>query len=46
MKEKTKSVQINEQVHNMAKLYCEKKFLKLGKFIEKLILKEVKDSNE
>lgn len=46
MKDKTKSVQINEQVHNKAKVYCEKKFLKLGKFVEKLILKEIEDNNE
>ena len=43
LKEKTKSVQINENVHTKAKLYCKKKFLKLGGFIEELILRELND---
>ena len=45
IKEKTKSVQISENVHNLAKEYCTKKFLKLGGFIEELIIKELKNLN-
>lgn len=39
--ERTKSVQISEDVHNKAKEYCQDKFLKMGKFIETLILREI-----
>lgn len=39
---KTKSVQINENVHDLAKQYCKERFLKLGGFIEELIIKELK----
>jgi hypothetical protein len=45
IKEKTKSIQISENVHNLAKEYCTKRFLKLGGFIEELILKELKNLN-
>lgn len=46
VKDKTKSVQISENVHTLAKEYCAKKFLKMGRFIEELIIKELtKDSN-
>ncbi len=41
VKEKTKSIQITEDVHNRAKLFCKKKALKIGRFIEDLITKEL-----
>lgn len=41
LKEKTKSVQIKEDIHVRAKDYCNKKALKLGRFIEELINKEL-----
>jgi hypothetical protein len=40
-KEKTKSIQISEDVHTRAKLFCSKKALKIGRFIEELIIKEL-----
>lgn len=45
LKQKTKSIQISDEVHNKAKEYCRKKFLKLGGFIEELIIKELKNLN-
>jgi hypothetical protein len=45
LKEKTKSIQISENVHNLAKEYCTKKFLKLGGFIEEIIIKELNNLN-
>jgi hypothetical protein len=44
-KNKTKSVQINEDIHDKAKTYCKKRFLKMGGFIEELILNELKRKN-
>ena len=41
LKEKTKSVQISEDIHTRAKLFCNKKALKIGRFIEDLITKEL-----
>jgi hypothetical protein len=41
LKEKTKSVQITEDIHNRAKSFCNKKALKIGRFIEDLITREL-----
>lgn len=41
IKEKTKSIQINEDIHNRAKIFCNKKALKIGRFIEELIIREL-----
>jgi hypothetical protein len=41
VKEKTKSIQISEDIHTRAKHYCSKKALKIGRFIEDLIIKEL-----
>jgi hypothetical protein len=42
IKGKRKSILINGDVHQLAKDYCDKNFLKLTGFIENLILKELK----
>lgn len=41
LKEKTKSVQISEEIHTRAKHFCGRKALKIGRFIEDLIIKEL-----
>lgn len=41
VKEKTKSVQISEEIHTRAKHFCSKKALKIGRFIEDLITREL-----
>jgi hypothetical protein len=41
LKEKTKSIQISEDIHTRAKYFCSKKALKIGRFIEDLITKEL-----
>jgi hypothetical protein len=43
MKPKTKSIQIDSEIHSQLKKYCDIKGLKLQKLIEKLILKGIKD---
>lgn len=41
VKEKTKSIQISEDIHTRAKNFCSKKALKIGRFIEDLITREL-----
>jgi hypothetical protein len=41
IKEKTKSVQINEEIHNKLKIFCGKKALKISRFIEDIIIREL-----
>lgn len=45
-KKKIKNIKINPEVHEVLKKYCEKRGIKLYKFLENLILencKEIKD---
>lgn len=43
-KDKRKSILIDDVIHQKAKEYCAKKFLKLSCFIEGLILNEINKS--
>lgn len=45
VKDKRKSILIDEQIHLLAKEYCNKKFLKLSGFIEDLIIREINKTN-
>lgn len=43
---KIKNLKISVEVHNVLKTYCEKKGLKIYKFLEKLILEKCKDKKD
>jgi hypothetical protein len=38
---KTKAIQIEDQIHNQLKQYCDDKGLKIQKLVEKLIMNEI-----
>jgi hypothetical protein len=40
---KIKNIKIDENVHRILKKYCEKKGIKLYKFLENLIIEKCKD---
>lgn len=42
---KTKAVQLDETIHNQLKKYCDENGLKLQRFVEKLIINEIKKDN-
>jgi hypothetical protein len=43
-KDKRKSILIDDVIHQKAKEYCEKNFLKLSSLVENLILNEINNS--
>jgi hypothetical protein len=45
-KVKIKNLKINDEVHNILKTYCEKRGLKMYKFLEKLIIDKCKTKKD
>jgi hypothetical protein len=45
-KKEIKNLKIDPQVHNVLKMYCEKKGLKMYKFLEQLIMETCKPKKD
>jgi len=45
-KNKIKNLKISIEVHNVLKKYCEKKGIKMYRFLERLILEKCKDKSD
>jgi len=45
-KPKIKNLKISIEVHNVLKTYCEKKGIKMYRFLEKLILEKCKEKKD
>mgnify|MGYP003346381486 CR=1 FL=1 len=45
-KPKIKNLKISIETHNVLKTYCEKKGIKMYRFLERLILEKCKDKND
>ena len=45
-KNKIKTLKISAEVHNMLKTYCDKKGIKMYRFLEKLIIEKCKDKKD
>ncbi len=45
-KRKIKNLKIDPEVHNILKKYCDKKGLKIYKFLEGLIIEKCKDKKD
>jgi hypothetical protein len=43
---KIKNLKISVEVHNVLKTYCEKKGIKMYRFLEKLILEKCKEKKD
>jgi hypothetical protein len=43
---KIKNLKISEDAHNILKLYCEKRGIKIYKFLENLIIETCKDKKD
>jgi hypothetical protein len=43
---KIKNLKISEEAHNRLKLYCEKRGIKIYKFLENLIIETCKDKKD
>lgn len=43
---KTKAVQLDENIHEQLKKYCDENGLKLQRFVEKLIINEIKKTKK
>jgi len=45
-KNKIKNLKISTEVHNVLKTYCDKKGIKMYRFLEKLILEKCKEKKD
>lgn len=45
MKQSTKSIQVEPQIHEQLKNYCDENGLKMQKLVEKLIINEIEKDN-
>ena len=43
---KIKNLKISVEVHNLLKTYCDKKGIKMYRFLEKLIIEKCKDKKD
>ena len=43
---KVKNLKISEEVHEILKNYCDKRGIKIYRFLEKLIIEKCKDKND
>jgi hypothetical protein len=46
MNKKIKNLKISEEAHEVLKKYCEKKGIKIYKFLENLIIEKCKDKKD